>query len=358
MIALETSSSVDPRALRLPGHGAHAVSGQVRVKGFDGSRNGGFRCAIGFISDGIACRRPRSHGTIRAIESTSLEESHGRSTADRREPELSRRGVLQGAGRDRVRDRQRRGAQAARSSPSTRRAGQNPATCRRRTCRPTQKELIISNWPAYIDPREEGRRRRSKVFQERTGITVDYTDDVNDNTEFFAKVSNQLGACEPINRDMIMLTDWMAARMIGLGLDPAARQGQGAEPPRQPDRAAAQPAVGPRPRVPRAVAERPDRHRLQRGRDRRGQELRGAAHPRRPQGPDHPALRDARHDGLHAQGRRRRPERLHRRRVEGRDRPAPARSSPTARSGRSPATSTSRTSPPATSSPARRGPAT
>ena len=36
----------------------------------------------------------------------------------------------------------------------------------------------------------------------------------------------------------------------------------------EPHRAAAQPAVGPGPRVPRAVAERADRHRLQRGRDR------------------------------------------------------------------------------------------
>ena len=26
-----------------------------------------------------------------------------------------------------------------------------------------------------------------------------------------------MGACEPIGRDMMMLTDWMAARMIGLG---------------------------------------------------------------------------------------------------------------------------------------------
>ena len=28
---------------------------------------------------------------------------------------------------------------------------------------------------------------------------------------------NQLGACQPIDRDIIVLTDWMAARMIELG---------------------------------------------------------------------------------------------------------------------------------------------
>ena len=80
----------------------------------------------------------------------------------------------------------------------------------------TQKEVIISNWPGYIDPRKKATSTVS-VFQDRTGITVDYTDDVNDNDEFYAKVKNQLGSCEPINRDMMMLTDWMAARMIGLG---------------------------------------------------------------------------------------------------------------------------------------------
>ena len=80
----------------------------------------------------------------------------------------------------------------------------------------TDKRLIISNWPAYIDP---GARtpRPPTVFQETTGITVDYTPDVNDNAEFYAKVKNQLGSCQPIQRDMIVLTDWMAARMIGLG---------------------------------------------------------------------------------------------------------------------------------------------
>ncbi|GAA1163916.1 spermidine/putrescine ABC transporter substrate-binding protein [Nocardioides aquiterrae] len=102
-------------------------------------------------------------------------------------------------------------------------AEQDPATCRAKDLSETDKKLVISNWPAYIDPKKN-KNGTFQVFQDRTGITVDYTDDVNDNSEFYAKVRNQLGACEPINRDMMMLTDWMAARMIGLGwiqpLDP------------------------------------------------------------------------------------------------------------------------------------------
>ena len=95
-------------------------------------------------------------------------------------------------------------------------ARQNPADCRATDLSSTQKKLIISNWPAYIDPIKKS-TSTLQVFEQRTGISVDYTDDVSDNAEFFAKVRNQLGACQPIKRDMMVLTDWMAARMIGLG---------------------------------------------------------------------------------------------------------------------------------------------
>ncbi len=106
---------------------------------------------------------------------------------------------------------------------STEGAQQDPATCVAEDLSATERELIISNWPQYIDPRKKKTSTMS-VFQERTGITVDYTDDINDNSEFYAKVRNQLSDCQPIDRDMMILTDWMAARMIGLGwiqpLDP------------------------------------------------------------------------------------------------------------------------------------------
>jgi spermidine/putrescine transport system substrate-binding protein len=80
----------------------------------------------------------------------------------------------------------------------------------------TDKRVVISNWPAYIDPRRTS-RSTATVFENTTGIKVDYTPDVNDNNEFYAKVKNQLGSCQTIKRDMIVMTDWMAARMIDLG---------------------------------------------------------------------------------------------------------------------------------------------
>jgi spermidine/putrescine transport system substrate-binding protein len=95
-------------------------------------------------------------------------------------------------------------------------AKQTPQTCPSTDLSASEKELIISNWPAYIDPRNNPDSTYA-VFQEQTGISVSYTDDVNDNIEFFGKIVNQMRACEPVDRDMFMLTDWMAARMINLG---------------------------------------------------------------------------------------------------------------------------------------------
>ena len=77
-----------------------------------------------------------------------------------------------------------------------------------------------------------GRGRQGRVeaaeprrVRRRSGIQVTYTEDINDNNEFFGKVQNQLAGCQSTGRDIIVLTDWMAARMIRLGwiqkLDPA-----------------------------------------------------------------------------------------------------------------------------------------
>jgi spermidine/putrescine transport system substrate-binding protein len=102
-------------------------------------------------------------------------------------------------------------------------AKQNPMSCMATDLSATQKNLIVSNWPAYIDPIKKS-TSTLQVFEQQTGISVSYTDDVSDNSEFFAKVRNQLGACQPIGRDIMVLTDWMAGRMINLGwiqpLDP------------------------------------------------------------------------------------------------------------------------------------------
>ncbi|MBW3593564.1 MAG: spermidine/putrescine ABC transporter substrate-binding protein [Actinobacteria bacterium] len=80
------------------------------------------------------------------------------------------------------------------------------------------KTLTISNWPLYIDVEEKTKKRPTiEDFQRETGVRVRYIEDVNDNDEWFGKFQAQLSNGEPIGRDIVVLTDWMAARMVKLG---------------------------------------------------------------------------------------------------------------------------------------------
>ncbi|MBA3265454.1 MAG: spermidine/putrescine ABC transporter substrate-binding protein [Nocardioidaceae bacterium] len=81
----------------------------------------------------------------------------------------------------------------------------------------SEKQISFSNWIGYVDPVKAKDTSTLEKFEEQTGITVDYDADVNDNESFFAKVSPQLGSCKPTGRDIFVLTDYMAARMIELG---------------------------------------------------------------------------------------------------------------------------------------------
>ncbi|MFF4601200.1 spermidine/putrescine ABC transporter substrate-binding protein [Streptomyces sp. NPDC001339] len=89
-----------------------------------------------------------------------------------------------------------------------------------------EKRISFSNWAEYMDVSDDGKRHPTlDGFTRRTGITVKYTEDINDNDEFFGKVQPQLAAGQDTGRDLMVLTDWMCARMISLGwiqrLDPA-----------------------------------------------------------------------------------------------------------------------------------------
>ncbi len=79
----------------------------------------------------------------------------------------------------------------------------------------TDKTLNWSNWPLYLDIDEKTKSYPSLLaFEKKTGISVTYTEDVNDNNEFFAKVRTQLEQGQDIGRDLVVLTDWMAALWI------------------------------------------------------------------------------------------------------------------------------------------------
>ena len=82
----------------------------------------------------------------------------------------------------------------------------------------TEKTANWSNWPLYLDINDDtGEYPTLKAFQDANGIAVTYTEDVNDNNEFYAKVRTQLEQGQDIGRDLVVLTDWMAALWIQNG---------------------------------------------------------------------------------------------------------------------------------------------
>jgi spermidine/putrescine transport system substrate-binding protein len=89
-----------------------------------------------------------------------------------------------------------------------------------------EKTVSFSNWTEYMDVDEsETRHPTLEAFTRRTGVKVKYSEDINDNNEFFAKIKPQLAAGQDTGRDLVCVTDWLAARMIRLGwaqkLDPS-----------------------------------------------------------------------------------------------------------------------------------------
>ena len=81
------------------------------------------------------------------------------------------------------------------------------------------KTLNWSNWPFYIDVAEADSTDPTtlQLFTESSGIQVAYTEDVNDNDEYFAKIQPQLTGGQVIAADLFVVTDWMVGKLIRLG---------------------------------------------------------------------------------------------------------------------------------------------
>ncbi|MFI1926907.1 PotD/PotF family extracellular solute-binding protein [Streptomyces sp. NPDC020377] len=81
------------------------------------------------------------------------------------------------------------------------------------------KRLTWANWPLYIDTDDEDPDRRPTLdaFRKSTGIAVDYVEEINDNDEFFGKISPALMNHQQTGRDLIVISDWMCARFVRLG---------------------------------------------------------------------------------------------------------------------------------------------
>jgi spermidine/putrescine transport system substrate-binding protein len=77
--------------------------------------------------------------------------------------------------------------------------------------------LQFANWPFYIDQDEDtGESETLEQFEEETGISVNYREVIEDNESFFGTIQPSLAAGQPTGWDLMVLTDYMAQRLIRL----------------------------------------------------------------------------------------------------------------------------------------------
>jgi spermidine/putrescine transport system substrate-binding protein len=74
----------------------------------------------------------------------------------------------------------------------------------------------FANWPLYID-RAKGENPTINDFVAETDIQVNYDEVIQDNESFFGTIREPLAAGDPIDYDMIVMTDWMIAKMARFG---------------------------------------------------------------------------------------------------------------------------------------------
>ncbi|MGH3415789.1 MAG: polyamine ABC transporter substrate-binding protein, partial [Actinocrinis sp.] len=79
----------------------------------------------------------------------------------------------------------------------------------------TEKVVNFSNWPAYIDVDSKDKNKHPTLdeFKAQTGITVNYTEDINDNNEFYTTIDPMLASGKDTGRDVMVLSDYMIPKL-------------------------------------------------------------------------------------------------------------------------------------------------
>jgi spermidine/putrescine transport system substrate-binding protein len=90
----------------------------------------------------------------------------------------------------------------------------------------SEKVVNWANWTLYLDKSDDGKTYPTlDAFQKKTGIKPAYEEVIEDNDSYYAKVQAQLHKGQDIGADVVVLTDWMASRLIREGLVQAFDQG-------------------------------------------------------------------------------------------------------------------------------------
>src|SRR5215212_9208786 len=79
-------------------------------------------------------------------------------------------------------------------------------------------KLNFANWIGYIDVDEKTKQHPTlDKFTKEQGTAVNYVEAIDGNEEFYAKIQPQLKAGLPTDWDLIVVTDWMVARLVRQG---------------------------------------------------------------------------------------------------------------------------------------------
>jgi len=79
-------------------------------------------------------------------------------------------------------------------------------------------ELNFANWPLYMDTDDNDPTKHKTLddFTKEFGTKVNYSEVINDNDQFFGTIKAPLEAGQDTGWDLIVLTDWMASRLVRL----------------------------------------------------------------------------------------------------------------------------------------------
>jgi spermidine/putrescine transport system substrate-binding protein len=69
------------------------------------------------------------------------------------------------------------------------------------------KSLDFSNWTLYIDNEKGNKHPSLDQFKNKSGVKVNYYEDINDNASYFGKIQGPLSRGQGIDRDIIVMTD-------------------------------------------------------------------------------------------------------------------------------------------------------
>ena len=79
--------------------------------------------------------------------------------------------------------------------------------------------LNFANWPLYIDTdaKDNTKHKTLEDFTAKYGTKVKYAEVIDDNETFFGTIKPPLEASQDTGWDLMVLTDWMAGKVIRLG---------------------------------------------------------------------------------------------------------------------------------------------